>query len=153
MKLLIERDRLLNLLIAVTSVVERRQTLPILANVLVQLESNTLTLVGTDLEVEASIQAEALKGTDGQCTVAAEKCWTSVKRFRNKPILNWKQSIAGSKSVPGAADSVCRHWLLQIFLAWKRTIGKNAYNSSNRHSAHFSTKLLSLWPSRTFGIF
>ena len=32
MKLLIERDRLLNLLIAVTSVVERRQTLPILAN-------------------------------------------------------------------------------------------------------------------------
>ena len=73
MKLLIERDRLLNLLIAVTSVVERRQTLPILANVLVQLESNTLTLVGTDLEVEASIQAEALKGTDGQCTVAARK--------------------------------------------------------------------------------
>ena len=65
MKLLIERDQLLNLLIAVTSVVERRQTLPILANVLILLEANTLTLVGTDLEVEASIEAEALKGSDG----------------------------------------------------------------------------------------
>ncbi|HCF72709.1 MAG: DNA polymerase III subunit beta [Proteobacteria bacterium] len=73
MKLLIERDQLLNLLIAVTSVVERRQTLPILANVLILLEANTLTLVGTDLEVEASIEAEALKGSDGQCTVAARK--------------------------------------------------------------------------------
>ena len=153
MKLLIERDRLLNLLIAVTSVVERRQTLPILANVLVQLESNTLTLVGTDLEVEASIQAEALKGTDGQCTVAARKLLDICKALPEQANIELEQSIAGSKSVPGAADSVCRHWLPQIFLAWKRTIGKNAYNSSNRHSAHFSTKLLSLWPSRTFGIF
>ena len=52
MKLLIERDQLLTPLTTVTSVVERRQTLPILANVLVQLDSNTLTLTGTDLEGE-----------------------------------------------------------------------------------------------------
>ena len=56
MKLLIERDQLLTPLTTVTSVVERRQTLPILANVLVQLDSNTLTLTGTDLEVETTIE-------------------------------------------------------------------------------------------------
>ena len=45
MKLLIEREQLLTPLNTVTSVVERRQTLPILANVLMQLENNILTLV------------------------------------------------------------------------------------------------------------
>ena len=52
MKLLIEREQLLTPLNTVTSVVERRQTLPILGNVLMRLENNALTLVGTDLEVE-----------------------------------------------------------------------------------------------------
>ena len=63
MKLLIEREQLLTPLNTVTSVVERRQTLPILANVLMQLENNTLTLVGTDLEVETSIQTTVLDGS------------------------------------------------------------------------------------------
>ena len=43
MKLLIEREQLLTPLNTVTSVVERRQTLPILANVLMHLEYSTLT--------------------------------------------------------------------------------------------------------------
>ena len=73
MKLLIEREQLLTPLNTVTSVVERRQTLPILANVLMQLENNTLTLVGTDLEVETSIQTTVLDGSDGQCTATARK--------------------------------------------------------------------------------
>ena len=73
MKLLIEREQLLTPLNTVTSVVERRQTLPILANVLMQLENNTLTLVGTDLEVETSIQTTVLDGSDDQCTVTARK--------------------------------------------------------------------------------
>ena len=51
MKFQIEREVLLGPLSIVTSVVERRQTLPILANVYMRLEGKQLTLVGTDLEV------------------------------------------------------------------------------------------------------
>ncbi|MEK9785983.1 MAG: DNA polymerase III subunit beta [Gammaproteobacteria bacterium] len=73
MKFQIEREILLAPLTVVTSVVERRQTLPILANVYMRLEGKRLTLVGTDLEVEISIEAEALSGEDGECTVTARK--------------------------------------------------------------------------------
>ena len=73
MKFQIEREILLAPLTVVTSVVERRQTLPILANVFMRLEGKKLTLVGTDLEVEISIETEVLSGEDGQCTVTARK--------------------------------------------------------------------------------
>ena len=73
MKFQIEREQLLGPLSSVASVVERRQTLPILANVLLHLEDRTLTLTGTDLEVEISIETETLGGDSGQCTVTARK--------------------------------------------------------------------------------
>ncbi|MBT3639301.1 MAG: DNA polymerase III subunit beta, partial [Acidiferrobacteraceae bacterium] len=47
MKFKIEREMLLGSLTTVTGVVERRQTLPILANVFMRLKGNQLTLVGT----------------------------------------------------------------------------------------------------------
>jgi len=54
------REMLLEPLIQINGVVERRQTLPILANVLIQCQSDQITLTATDLEVEiqTSIQAE-----------------------------------------------------------------------------------------------
>ena len=73
MKFQIERELFLGPLSVVTSVVERRQTLPILANVLISIQDKRLTLVGTDLEVEISIETEVLSGEDGQCTVTARK--------------------------------------------------------------------------------
>ena len=50
MKFKIARDTLLKSLNLVAGVVERRQTLPILANVLMVLEGEHLSLTGTDLE-------------------------------------------------------------------------------------------------------
>ena len=52
MKFSIARDALIKPLNLVAGVVERRQTLPILSNVLLVLEDKTLSLTGTDLEVE-----------------------------------------------------------------------------------------------------
>lgn len=48
----VERDYLLSALQSVTGVVERRQTLPILANVLLEFSADELKITGTDLEVE-----------------------------------------------------------------------------------------------------
>lgn len=52
MNLSISRNALLKPLQIINSVVERRQTMPILSNVLMNIENNILFLTGTDLEVE-----------------------------------------------------------------------------------------------------
>ncbi len=73
MKLSIERDRLLKPLSQVSSVVERRQTLPILGNVYLRFDDRSLVLTGTDLETEVTTQIDNVDGGDGECTVTARK--------------------------------------------------------------------------------
>lgn len=74
MKLSIPRDQLLKPLQQVSGVVEKRQTLPVLANVLMVVDAGKLALTGTDLEVELIARAE-LSGEfgDGEITVPARK--------------------------------------------------------------------------------
>ena len=52
MKLQLQRETLLEPLQRVMGVVEKKQTLPILSNVLLKAQQNTLSITGTDLEVE-----------------------------------------------------------------------------------------------------
>jgi DNA polymerase-3 subunit beta len=59
MKIAISREALLRPLQAVIGVVERRQTMPILADVLLVAKDGALTVTGTDLEVELVADAEA----------------------------------------------------------------------------------------------
>lgn len=74
MKFTVTREALLKPLQLVAGVVERRQTLPVLANVLVVLEGNTLSLTGTDLEVEIIGRITLDQpGEDGEITVPAKK--------------------------------------------------------------------------------
>lgn len=74
MRFSVSRDALLKPLQLVAGVVERRQTLPVLSNVLIQLEGDRLSLTGTDLEVEivGRIQLEQV-GDAGEITVPARK--------------------------------------------------------------------------------
>jgi DNA polymerase-3 subunit beta len=74
MKLTIQRETLLRPLQIASSVVERRQTLPVLSNVLVNCRNNTLTLTGTDLEVEMVAKIGlADTAEDGETTLPARK--------------------------------------------------------------------------------
>ncbi len=73
MKFSIERDLLLKPLQSLCSVVEKRQTLPILSNLLVKVEKDKLLLTATDLEVEMHTSV-SVKGTDpGETTFSARK--------------------------------------------------------------------------------
>ena len=69
----IPRDLLLKPLQAVSGIVERRQTLPILANVLFEHRGNTLTTIATDLELQISAKVEVADSGDQAITVAARK--------------------------------------------------------------------------------
>ena len=73
MKLLVSREALLKPLQQVAGVVERRQTLPVLSNVLLQVEGAELSLTGTDLEVEMVARVPLIEGENGEVTVPARK--------------------------------------------------------------------------------
>ena len=80
MQFTIQREALLKPLQLVAGVVERRQTLPVLNNILMVLREGELSMTGTDLEVELvgrvrvddEIQA-------GEITVPARKLLDIVK--------------------------------------------------------------------------
>ena len=59
MKLTIDRNALMRALSHVQAVVERRNTIPILSNVLLQAEGGALVLTATDLDIEISESAPA----------------------------------------------------------------------------------------------
>ena len=75
MKFVISREALLTPLNLVAGVVERRQTLPILSNVMLELEGNQLSITGTDLEVElvGRVTLEQPPESGGEITVPARK--------------------------------------------------------------------------------
>ena len=74
MKFSISRDALLKPLNLVAGVVERRQTLPVLSNVLLAHDGETLSLTGTDLEVELCGTINLPEpGDSGEITVPARK--------------------------------------------------------------------------------
>jgi DNA polymerase-3 subunit beta len=74
MKFNLSREAFLKPLQLVVGVVERRQTLPILSNVLLSLEQSRLSMTGTDLEVEiVGVTVTDAIGEDGDITVSARK--------------------------------------------------------------------------------
>lgn len=73
MKFQVERGNLLNGLQAVIGVVERRQTMPILSNLLLNADNDQLKLTGTDLELELVTQVSAAVSQPGATTLPARK--------------------------------------------------------------------------------
>ena len=75
MKFSVSKEILLKQLQLVVGVVERRQTLPILANVLIQLNDSRLAITGTDLEVEVISQSSPIGDghVAGEVTAPARK--------------------------------------------------------------------------------
>jgi len=71
MKLSIERGALLKAVAQAQSVVERRNTIPILANVLIEAEGNTVQFRATDLDIEVVDRAPAMVERAGATTVSA----------------------------------------------------------------------------------
>ncbi|OEY66137.1 DNA polymerase III subunit beta [Marinobacter sp. X15-166B] len=74
MKLTISRESLLTPLQSIAGVVERKQTMPVLSNVLLVAEDNTLTLTGTNMEVELVARVVPVHvDQPGRITVPARK--------------------------------------------------------------------------------
>ena len=84
----IARDALLKPLQAVSGIVERRHTLPILANVLLEQRDGSLYVTATDLEMQITAHSE-MPGKDGQAiTVGARKLQDLLRALPDDASLN-----------------------------------------------------------------
>src|SRR3546814_2508962 len=79
MRFSLQREVFLKPLGQVVNVVERRQTLPVLANLLVQVKDGQLSLTGTDLEVEMIARSAVDDAQDGETTIPARKLFDIVR--------------------------------------------------------------------------
>ena len=81
MEVVLDRDAFLKGLQMVQNIVEPRQTLPILANVLLETEGDTIRLTATDLEVGARVSIPAQVLGKGAITISARKLTEIVKEL------------------------------------------------------------------------
>ncbi|MFO2101598.1 DNA polymerase III subunit beta [Pseudomonas aeruginosa] len=85
----IQREALLKPLQLVAGVVERRQTLPVLSNVLLVVEGQQLSLTGTDLEVELVGRVVLEDAAEpGEITVPARKLMDICKSLPNDVLID-----------------------------------------------------------------
>jgi DNA polymerase-3 subunit beta len=88
MNINIKKETLEKPLSQIIGVVEKRQTLPILGNVYLELKQSILTLVGSDLETEITTKVEDIEGTDGKTTVSARKLYDICRSLPNESLLS-----------------------------------------------------------------
>lgn len=102
MKFSADRETLLAPLQAVMGVVERKQTMPVLANVLLAARNGRLTITGTDLEVEL-VASTAVELDSGETTLPGRKLLDIVRALPEKVAMS--VSVEGDKATVKAGRS------------------------------------------------
>ena len=92
MRFSLQREAFLKPLAQVVNVVERRQTLPVLANFLVQVQNGQLSLTGTDLEVEMISRSAVDDAQDGETTIPARKLFDIIRALPDGSKVTVSQS-------------------------------------------------------------
>ena len=90
MKFNINRDVLLPVLQTVSGVVDRRQTLPILSNILFNIEENSLKITATDMEVELIVEISTELNLSGLITLPAKKLLDICRALPQKAELDFE---------------------------------------------------------------
>ncbi|NUU04205.1 DNA polymerase III subunit beta [Herbaspirillum robiniae] len=75
-----QRDTLLRPLQIVSGIVERRHTLPILANILIRKDGEKVSFLSTDIEVQITTHAEVGSGSDAVATTVAARKLLDILR-------------------------------------------------------------------------
>jgi DNA polymerase-3 subunit beta len=97
MKISIERVALLKAVGQAQSVVERRNTIPILANVLIEAEGDTVTFRATDLDIEVVDKVEAQVHRAGASTVNAVTLHEIVRKLPDGALVNLSDDGASGR--------------------------------------------------------
>ena len=101
MEIKLQRSEILKGLGLVQGIVERKTTMPILANVLLRAEKKSLSLTATDLEVGMKVPLSAEVLSDGQVTVHARSIYDLARELPDDVVhikvedSNWVSIICG----------------------------------------------------------
>jgi len=106
MKISIERAALLKAVAQAQSVVERRNTIPILANVLLEAEGDTVSIRATDLDIEVVDKAPAQVERAGATTVSALMLHEIVRKLPDGALISLSEdSAAGRLTIQAGRSS------------------------------------------------
>lgn len=86
MKLEIDKKDLLSLIGKTQNIVEKRNTMPVLVNILLEADKNTLKVFATDLEVSLTDQIACKVSTAGKVAVNAKNLFEIIKELSDAPI-------------------------------------------------------------------
>jgi len=102
MELVVRKNDLLKELSLLQGIVERKNTIPILANVLIDANGNDVSLLATDLDVGLRSRCDATVGKPGTLTLPAKKLFEIVSALPETDIRI--EEDKGGKTVTVAAD-------------------------------------------------
>jgi len=105
MKISIERSELLKAVGQAQSVVERRNTIPILANVLIEADSSNATFRATDLDIEVIDKAPAQVEQAGATTVSAVTMHEIVRKLPDGALVTLTDDGAAGRLTVEAGRS------------------------------------------------
>ena len=158
MKFSIQREALLAPIAQVVNVVERRQTLPVLANFLIEAVDEGLRITGTDMEVELVARAKAEVAQTGSITVPARKLvdicralpegvQINVQLNQDKLALHAGRSRFTLATLPASefpasdqADSLQTYQVVQGRLRW--LVEKTSFAMAHQDVRHYLNGLL-----------
>ncbi len=86
MEFTVSRENILKGLSKIQSIVERRNTMPILSNALIKTGDNSLSILATDLEVSFSGSIPAEIKEEGSITISAKKLFEIIREFPDEEI-------------------------------------------------------------------
>lgn len=87
MKFTVTSSELLKALNKIFGVVPAKSSMPILENILFELNSNTLTLSATDIELYSSVSMDVNGSNDGSITVPAKRLMDTVRALPNTSLV------------------------------------------------------------------
>src|SRR5260370_21954856 len=105
MKLTIERAALLKALAHVQSVVERRNTIPILSNVLITAQKGRISLAATDMDLAITESVEASAAKAGSTTAPAHTLYEIVRKLPDGAQVELETASDGGSLVIRAGRS------------------------------------------------
>lgn len=92
MKFLTKKEEILNELQLFQGIVEKRNTLPILANILINVGEEEVEMIGTDLEVGLRTYFPAQVEETGAITVSGKKLFEIIKSLSEGKLVAFKES-------------------------------------------------------------
>lgn len=158
MKFSMPREALLGPISQVVNVVERRQTLPVLANFLIEAVDEGLRITGTDMEVELVAKVQAEVAQPGAITVPARKLvdicralpegvQINVQLNKDKLVLHAGRSRFTLATLPASefpssdrADSLQGYEIEQGRLRW--LLEKTSFAMAHQDVRHYLNGLL-----------